>query len=75
LLQPLAEFGERAATGELQHGAGRLEAQLFLGLVADVLTETLEASAAELHDRRVAFELGRDLGPQALQRVALDLDG
>jgi hypothetical protein len=43
--------------------------------VADVLAQSLLAAAAEMEDRRAALELLAPAPAEALQLVALDLEG
>ena len=47
---------------------------MVLGVVDDVLPDSLEPAAVQVDDRAHACEIARDLGAQTLERVSVDLD-
>ena len=54
--------------------AGLLERDVVHRVVDDVLADALEPTAGQMHDRAQPLEPARHLGPQPLERVAVDLE-
>ncbi len=73
-VDPRAELTERPGSGEIVDGPGLLQRDLILGVVDDVLAEPLGSAAVEVDDGAQPLEAARDLGSQALQGVALDVE-
>ena len=55
-------------------GSALLQAVVLGGVVGDVLADPLLAGAVEVHDGRLAQELGAGLQLQALERILVDAE-
>ena len=65
---------ERPVAGEGSDGPRACSAVVLGGVVGDVLADPLLAGAVEVHDGRLAQELGAGLQLQALERVPVDAE-
>ncbi len=65
---------ERPLAGEGKRRSALLQPVVLGGVVGDVLADSLLAGAVEVHDGRLAQELGAGLQLQALERVPVDAE-
>src|ERR1019366_6190323 len=71
----LAELTQRVAAGQRCDRAGRLQGDLVLGVVDDVLPDPLQAAAAQVNHGAQALKAAGDFGLQSRQLISVDLQG